>query len=65
MEQNKRETGDYGEELARRFLKNLSYEIVEQNYHFGHGEIDIIAKDPQEEGLVFIEVKSRKSFEYG
>jgi len=63
MEQSKRETGDYGEELARRFLKNLSYEIVEQNYHFGHGEIDIIARD--KETLVFVEVKYRHNLEYG
>lgn len=63
MEQNKRDTGNYGEELACRFLKNLGYKIIEQNFHFGHGEIDIIAKD--EETLVFVEVKYRQNSEYG
>ncbi len=63
MEQNKRKTGNYGEELACRFLKNLGYEIIEQNYQFGHGEIDIIAKD--KETLVFVEVKYRQNLEYG
>ena len=63
MEQNKRTTGNYGEELACRFLKNLGYEIVEQNFQFGHGEIDIIVKD--KEILVFVEVKYRKNLEYG
>ena len=61
--QNKRDTGNYGEELACRFLKNLGYEIVEQNYQFGHGEIDIVAKD--KETLVFVEVKYRQNLEYG
>ena len=60
---NKRKTGDYGEELACKFLKELGYEIVERNYHFGHGEIDIIARD--KEILVFVEVKYRKTLEYG
>lgn len=60
---NKRKTGNYGEELACRFLKNLGYEIIEQNYHFGHGEIDIIVKD--KETLVFVEVKYRKNLEFG
>lgn len=63
MEQNKRTTGSYGEELACRFLKNLGYEIIEQNYQFGHGEIDIIAK--HKETLVFVEVKYRQNLEYG
>lgn len=61
--QNKRSTGSYGEKLAVEFLKSIGFEIVEQNYHFGHGEIDIIAKD--KEFLVFVEVKYRKNLEYG
>lgn len=63
MEQNKRDTGDYGEGLSCRFLKSLGYEIVEQNFQFGHGEIDIIAKD--KDTLVFVEVKYRQNLEYG
>lgn len=57
--------GDEGEELAVELLVNKGYEIIKRNYRFGKGELDIIAKDPNEEGLVFIEVKSRKSLEYG
>jgi len=60
---NKRTTGSYGEEFACKFLKQLGYEIVEQNYQFGHGEIDIIAKDG--DVLVFAEVKYRTNLEYG
>ena len=60
---NKRSTGSYGEKLAEDFLKSIGYEIVEKNYHFGHGEIDIIAK--HNEFLVFVEVKYRKNLEFG
>ncbi|MBS3946151.1 MAG: YraN family protein [Melioribacter sp.] len=60
---NKRKTGSEGEEIACEFISKLGYKIVERNYQFGHGEIDIIAKDG--EILVFIEVKYRKNLEYG
>jgi putative endonuclease len=60
-----KKTGDKGEELAVEFLQSKGYSIIKRNYRYGKGEIDIIAKDPEEEGLVFIEVKSRKSDEYG
>ena len=60
-----KKTGDKGEELAVELLESKNYTIVKRNYRYGKGEIDIIAKDPNEEGLVFIEVKSRKNLEYG
>ncbi len=55
--------GEKGEELAVRFLKKKGYKIIKQNYKTRIGEIDIIAKD--RESLVFIEVKTRESIEYG
>lgn len=60
-----KKTGDKGEDLAIELLESKGYTIIKRNYRYGKGEIDIIAKDPQEEGLVFIEVKSRKNLEYG
>jgi putative endonuclease len=60
-----KKTGNKGEDLAVELLESNGYSIVKRNYRYGKGEIDIIAKDPEEEGLVFIEVKSRKSLEYG
>ena len=62
MENNK-ETGNYGESLATKFLKELGYEIIFKNYVYHKGEIDLIAKDG--ELLVFIEVKYRTNLEYG
>lgn len=60
---SKKATGSKGEQIACEFLAKLGYKIIERNYHFGHGEIDVIAKDG--EIIVFVEVKYRKSLEYG
>lgn len=57
------ELGRDGEELAVSHLRSKGYEIVQQHYRHGHGEIDIIAKDG--EMLVFVEVKTRASDSYG
>jgi putative endonuclease len=52
-----------GEEVAAAFLLQQGYEIVEKNYYYQHGEIDIIAK--QGKTLVFVEVKARRSERFG
>ncbi len=56
---NKKEIGDYGEAIARRYLRRRLYRIVETNYKTKHGEIDIIAKKGRY--IIFCEVKSRKA----
>lgn len=63
MPHDKQKKGSYGEELAVKFLTEKGYEIIEQNYRYGHGEVDIIAMDKDE--LVFVEVKYRNNLEYG
>jgi len=60
---NTRATGTHGEKIAMSFLRKQGLEILEMNYQFGHGEIDIIAKEG--EILVFCEVKTRYSDEFG
>ena len=60
---NKRSTGAAGENLAAMFLKERGYEILERNYRFDRGEIDLVAREGQE--LVFVEVKTRHSDLYG
>jgi putative endonuclease len=62
---NNKSVGNEGEEIAAGFLRNSGYEIIERNYRFHKGEIDIVAKDNETNYLVFVEVKSRKSLEYG
>lgn len=55
--------GKKGEIEAIEYLKNLGYQIVGHNFRCRQGEIDIIARDKEE--LVFVEVKTRTSFQYG
>lgn len=50
--------------MACEYLENLGYKILERNFRIRGGEIDIVAKDPRGE-LVFVEVKTRWSHEYG
>ena len=55
--------GRDGEVTACLFLQNLGYSIVGRNVRIGsHDEIDIIAYDPEDEVIVFVEVKSRSKF---
>lgn len=58
-----KEIGDFGENAASEYLKNLGYSIVQRNFHSRHGEIDIIALDKS--CTVFVEVKTRKNSLYG
>lgn len=56
-------SGDYGEELACQYLRNSGYRILDRNFRIRGGEIDIVAREG--DTLVFIEVKTRYSHEYG
>lgn len=57
--------GRRGEDLAHRYLRRKGFKIVARNYRLpsGSAEADVIAWDGGE--LVFVEVKTRRSGEYG
>ena len=57
------ELGKLGEELAVEYLIEKGYQILERNWRSGHKEIDIIAQI--DDNLVIVEVKTRKSDDYG
>lgn len=52
-----------GESIAATYLKKCGYKILERNYRNKIGEIDIVAKDHGT--IVFVEVKTRGSLQYG
>ncbi len=52
-------TGTEGERLAEQFLIRQGYEIRGRNLRLHHDEIDLLAFDPKDECLVFVEVKTR------
>lgn len=55
--------GKRGEQLGATFLIEKGYTIVEQNFRCKLGEIDLIARHGST--LVFIEVKTRTSSNFG
>jgi putative endonuclease len=59
----RRDTGSYGELLARDFLKRKHYSILETNFRCRAGEIDIVAF--YQDVLVFVEVRSKTSTYFG
>lgn len=54
---NKRQMGNYYEQLAADYLKQNGAEILERNYQTRNGEIDLIVRDGRY--LAFVEVKFR------
>jgi len=60
---NKHQKGRLGEDLAAQFLEGKGYRIIERNYRYDRGEVDIVAQDGTE--LVFVEVKLRETEEFG
>ncbi|TDT33048.1 YraN family protein [Naumannella halotolerans] len=60
---NRAELGQFGEDVAVRFLQAHGWTVVERNWRCRSGEIDIIARDG---GLfVFCEVKARSGAGFG
>jgi putative endonuclease len=60
---DKMEIGRAGENLAANFMAAKGWEIVVRNYRYGKAEIDLILK--KDDWLLFVEVKTRSSSDYG
>lgn len=60
---NKQRKGRLGEDIALRFLEGKGYRIIDRNFRYDRGEIDIIAQDGTD--LVFVEVKYRETEAFG
>jgi putative endonuclease len=55
--------GDSGERVAALRLQQRGYKIIARNFRTRLGEMDLIAQDT--DGLVFIEVRTRRGSEAG
>jgi len=57
--------GERGEDLAHRYLRQHGHVVVARKYRppNGHGEIDLVCWD--KDTLVFVEVKTRSTDEFG
>ena len=60
---NRKKTGTAYEEIAADYLVKQGIRIVEKNYRITQGEIDLIGEE--QEYIIFIEVKYRKTASYG
>jgi hypothetical protein len=60
---NKKEIGNWGENLAKNFLIERQYSILASNWSFNNTEIDIICR--KNNIIIFVEVKTRKSIQFG
>ena len=56
-------TGRRGEEQAENFLKKAGLKIIARNVRVGYDELDLIGR--QGETLIFVEVKTRASEDFG
>ena len=55
--------GDAGESFAAKYLEEKGMKILQRNFRYDRGEIDIVAEDDGE--IVFVEVKSRQTHAFG
>lgn len=56
--------GKFGEALASSYLSQKNYKIIDKNVSTRYGEIDIVARRP-DNVTVFVEVKCRIGDKYG
>lgn len=55
--------GSAGEDIAEGYLRSRGFSIIERNFRFRGGEIDLIAEKKGE--LHFVEVKTRRNGSFG
>lgn len=63
MKASRLEIGQSGEARAKAYLESKGLMCLEQNFRCRGGEIDLVCK--QGNRIVFVEVKVRKSADYG
>lgn len=55
--------GRAAESLACQYLRQQGLDLIEQNFHSRHGEVDLIMQ--HHDSLVFVEVRYRKNHDFG
>jgi putative endonuclease len=59
------EIGALGERLAAQHLEGLGLRVLTRNWRCHYGELDLIAAEPTHRTVVFVEVKTRTTDQYG
>jgi len=63
MKSDRQKLGRVGENIAKKYLQDLGYELITTNFRAKRGEIDIICRNSKD--LVLVEVKSLRTTNYG
>jgi putative endonuclease len=63
VKRSKTSLGQLGEQLARTYLNRKKHNIVDHNFRCSLGEIDLIVR--REKAFRFVEVKFRRTMDYG
>jgi putative endonuclease len=62
-------TGDRGEQIAADWLEARGFVVMDRNYRFERGELDLVAFDTNARAgageIVFVEVKARRGTGFG
>lgn len=58
-----RDQGHQAEIFTSFYLQAKGYHIVETNWQYGRYELDIVAFDPNQQTLLFVEVKSAQTLD--
>lgn len=59
------ELGKLGEELAAKYLEEKGWYIRHKDWRFNNTDLDLVCIDEDDTTLLFVEVKTRSSDEYG
>jgi putative endonuclease len=66
MTQATRLRGQRGEQIAESYLRMQGFRVEARNWRMGRfGEIDLVLSHPQKRLRLFVEVKTRKTAQYG
>lgn len=65
MNEYRKDFGKHGEQIAKKELIEKGLKFIASNFTFRKLEIDLIFEDKASNEIVFIEVKSRSSTNYG
>ncbi|MFK7856985.1 MAG: YraN family protein [Granulosicoccus sp.] len=61
----KKQQGSYAEKLVRLWLESKRFTYISGNFVRRVGEIDLIMRSPDERTIVFVEVRYRRTHQFG
>ena len=57
--------GHWGEDIAAQYMRSKGWYIRSRDFRYQHTDIDLVCIDEEDSMLVFVEVKTRSTDDYG